>query len=121
MPTRERVEAFVALVEANRHVEAIEEFYQEDASMQENFAPPREGRARLVAREAGFLATLTSLASRKVGPALVFGDTVAINWIFEFTFADGRSGRRDEIAHQTWRGDRILRERFYYDPAQRTG
>jgi len=25
----------------------------------------------------------------------------------------------DELAYQTWRGDLIATERFYYDPAQR--
>jgi hypothetical protein len=27
--------------------------------------------------------------------------------------------RFDEVASQLWRGDRIVQERFYYDPAQR--
>lgn len=36
MPTREVVERFVEAVQAGRYVEAIERFYTEDASMQEN-------------------------------------------------------------------------------------
>lgn len=43
MPKRERVMALVAMVEQGRFVEAIEEFYAEDATMQENNAPPRGG------------------------------------------------------------------------------
>jgi hypothetical protein len=27
----------------------------------------------------------------------------------------------EELAHQRWRGDRIVEERFYYDPAQLKG
>jgi len=47
MPSRERVEAFVAMVEQGRYVEAIQEFYAEDATMQENGEPPRGGREAL--------------------------------------------------------------------------
>ena len=49
---------------------------------------------------------------------LVDGDRVAIRWLFEFEFLDGRTLRLDEIAWQRWRGDRIVEEKFFYDPAQ---
>jgi hypothetical protein len=42
-------------------------------------------------------------------------DTV-IHWIFDFAFRDGRTLHVDELAHQTWRGEEIWRERFFYDP-----
>ena len=52
----------------------------------------------------------------------IHGDTVFINWKFEmrgvFATADGKPKVLDEIAVQTWRGDRIAEERFYYDPGQ---
>ena len=44
MPTRERVQAFVAMVEAGDYVEAIRQFYTDDASMQENLGEVRKGR-----------------------------------------------------------------------------
>jgi hypothetical protein len=121
MPDRATVEAFIAAVEANDHVGAIERFYAEDASMQENQAAPRQGRALLMANEARVLAGVTAVRSRCVRPVLIDGDTVVINWIFEFDYPDGRMRRIEEIAHQTWRGDKVWRERFYYDPAQLRG
>ena len=48
MPTRERLSEFVATVISGRYVEAIEEFYAENASMRENQAEPRVGRDALV-------------------------------------------------------------------------
>ena len=48
MPSRDTVERFVAMVVSGDHVGAIEAFYAEDASMQENLAPPRVGKAALV-------------------------------------------------------------------------
>jgi hypothetical protein len=35
--------------------------------------------------------------------------------------ATGRTRRLDELARQRWQGDRIVEERFYYDPAQLQG
>ena len=37
MPTNATLEAFIARVEANAHVEAIRDFYAEHATMRENF------------------------------------------------------------------------------------
>ena len=48
---------------------------------------------------------------------LIDGDRVAIHWIFDFTLPDGSTRRFDEMALQTWRGELIVRERFFYDPA----
>ena len=46
MPSEATLESFIALVESNDHVAAIERFYTEDATMQENLDEPRKGRAR---------------------------------------------------------------------------
>ena len=119
MPARERVRDFIATVEAGRFVEAIEDFYAEDGSMQENDGPVRAGRAVLVAGEQAMLAAVGSIRTRPVESWLVDGDQVVIRWVFDITYADGRQAVLDELALQTWGGDRIVRERFYYDPAWR--
>jgi hypothetical protein len=118
MPSRQTVEKFIATVEAGLHDEAIAQFYTDDATMQENLGEPRRGRDALVAYERKIMARATEIRSRCVRPALIDGDTVVINWIFEFDFANGTKMRLDEIAHQTWCGDKMARERFYYDPVQ---
>lgn len=118
MPSRERVQALIAHVEQGRFVEAIEAFYAEDASMQENLQPPRKGLPALVAGERAVLAAFT-VKTRPVDWFIVDGDRVVIHWVFDFSSADGRRYSMDELAHQRWAGDRIVEERFYYDPAQR--
>ncbi len=118
MPTRARVGEFVDVVLSGRHDEAIKQFYTEDASMQENLGDPRVGRDKLVAGERATMAKFARIDTAINGPVLIEGDTVVINWIFTFTAADGKTFSIDEIAHQTWRGERIARERFYYDPKQ---
>lgn len=119
MPTRDRVQAFIARVVSGAHDLAIEEFYTADATMQENNDPPRAGRDRLVAQERAVMARAATIVTHPVTTFLVDGDRVVVNWVFEFKFADGRGFRMEELALQRWDGDRIAEERFFYDPAQR--
>jgi len=119
LPSRERVEQLIAQVERGELVSAIEEFYTEEASMQENQQRPRWGRKRLIARERGILIAYKSVRALPGTFYLVDGDRAAIHWVLEFTWRDGHRFTQDEIAYQRWVGDRIDEERFYYDPAQR--
>jgi len=116
MPSRARVDEFIAAVESGDHAGAVERYYTEDASMQENAAMPRQGRDGLVAHERAVLERMAQVYSKAVS-SVVEGDRVAIHWNFEMTEKSGKVRRFDEIAYQEWRGDRICRERFFYDPA----
>jgi ketosteroid isomerase-like protein len=118
MPSPEVLERFIARVESNAHVEAIEEFYAPDASMRENGAAPRVGRESLVAHERKVLARARTVRSTCVRPVFVSGDRVVIRWIFEFEWHDGGTTRMEELAYQRWAGERIAEEQFFYDPAQ---
>ena len=118
MPSRGTVEAFIQMVESGQHDAAIERFYSDDATMQENQTEPRRGRAALVAAERKMMASASEIRSQCVRPLLIEGDTVVIQWIFEFDLRDGSLLHIEELAHQTWRGEQIARERFFYDPAQ---
>src|SRR5215207_11004699 len=93
MLSPEVLERFIAKVESNAHVEAIESFYAPHASMQENEQPPRTSRDALVAHESNFLSRLRSLRSKCVRPAFVNGDHVVIRWVFEFEALDGTRSR----------------------------
>ena len=119
MPNRDTVKAFIALVERGQYVEAIEEFYTEDASMQENMLPSRRGRQTLIEGERQVLASVREIRTRPVETYFVEGDRVVINWIFDFVLLYGSTFSQNELALQRWAGDRIVEERFYYDPAQR--
>jgi hypothetical protein len=118
MPTKDTLERFIARVESNAHVEAIQEFYAEHASMQENTEPPRVGRATLVAHEQRALSLAKSVRSQCVPPVFVNGDHVVVRWVFEFVLHDGMVRRLEELAWQRWEGERIVQEQFFYDPKQ---
>jgi type II secretory pathway pseudopilin PulG len=118
MPSPETLERFIATVEANLHVEAIERFYAERASMQENDAR-RARRARHAGRnERAVMAKARAVRSRCVRPVFVAGDRVVIRWQFHFDWPDGSTTDIEELACQRWEGEKVVEERFYYDPAQ---
>lgn len=119
MPSQDTLERFIARVEENAHTEAIEEFYTENSTMQENQSPPRRGRAGNAEREAKVMARAKTVKSTCVRPVVVNGDHVAIRWIFEFEWHEGGGMRMEEVAWQRWEGERIAEETFFYDPGQR--
>jgi hypothetical protein len=118
MPSRQRIEQLISQVEQGRYVEAIEEFYAEEASMQKNQETPRRGRKILLANERGVLRSFKSVRTLPGTSYLVDDNRAVIHWVFEFTRRDGYRFTQDELAYQYWIGERIVEERFYYDPAQ---
>ena len=120
MPSRQNVDAFVAQVVSGDHVGAIRDWYHDDAWIQENQAPPREGgREALMKHEGAMMERTQSVTSEPLGGPLIDGDQVAIRWRFTFLFKNGGRLQQEEIAWQTWRGEKIVTETFFYDPAQR--
>jgi ketosteroid isomerase-like protein len=118
MPSRATVEDFIATIERGEFLEALPKFYAEDMSAQENNLPPRVGRAAQTANEEAALKRMRFDTIKAVSYVLD-GDRVAINYVFEMTTTDGGHIRMDEIAYQLWRGEQIISERYFYDPAQR--
>lgn len=118
MPNRETVDAFVAQVVSGDHVGAIRDWYHDDAWMQENQTPPRVGRETLMAGEAKTLARMQHVVTELLAPPLIDGDRVVIRWRFTFTPKEGPQMAIEEVAWQTWRGDKIATETFFYDPKQ---
>lgn len=117
MPTLDRVREFISRVQTLDYVGALLDFYHEDAIVQENFGEPRRGRDALVAHEIDIASRFGAVPVRKVERFAVNGDLAFVNWVFELRREDGSIRTLDEVAMQTWRGDRIAEERFYYDPS----
>jgi len=117
MPSKEDVTSLIAMVRAGKPVEAMQRFYADAATMQENHQPPRRGLGTLLAHEHKMLAGVSSLHTHPVDCFLVDGDDVVIHWVFDVVDRKGRAFRIDELAHQVWNGGKIVRERFFYDPA----
>jgi hypothetical protein len=119
MPSGKAVEAFIAQVVSGDHVGAIRDWYTDDAWMQENQGAPRVGRELLMAHEARALSRVERVDTELLAAPLIDGDRVVIRWRFTFVPKTGGAGAAmEEVAWQTWRGDKIATETFFYDPKQ---
>ena len=114
--TKQNVLGLIALVENGRMLDAMTAYYAPDVAMQENVSPPTVGFAENYAREAAFYGSLAALKFT-LASLVVEGDVAVINWVFDYTTADGRQYRMDEIAVQTWRSGKVVHERYIYDTA----
>jgi len=112
MPSRARLDEFIAVVEAGDHAGAIERYYTEDSSMQENAAPPRVGRDLLVAHERGVLARMTHVYFQRRCPPWWRGRQRRHSLDFELTDKSARCAVSTRSHCSKWRGDKIFRERF---------
>src|SRR4051812_18926344 len=86
--TKQNVLGLIALVENGRMLDAMTAYYAADVAMQENVSPPTVGFAENYAREAAFYGSLQALKFNLVS-YLVEGDHAVINWVFDYTTADG--------------------------------
>ena len=117
MSTRERVQELVGYVQAGRIPEAIEKFYADGVTMQENRQPPTVGKAANLVRERAFADSIERWHEVSARSVAVDGDQALIEWVFEYTTREGQRIRMEEIAQQVWRDGKIERERFFYDSA----
>ena len=116
MSIKSKVLDLIALVESGRMLDAIKTYYAHDVAMQENVAPPTVGFDANFARETAFYGLLREAKFTLVS-VVVEGNRAVINWIFDYTTADGQRYRMDEIAVQMWQDGKIVHERYIYDTA----
>ena len=112
-----RVNDLVSYIRAGRIIEAMHEFYAEDAQMQENNNSPTAGLAANVERERHFLASVKNWLGFDVGAIAVDAQRgqTTIQSTLAFEGVDGKTYRTDQVAVQTWRDGKIAHEKFYYD------
>ena len=116
MSIKSQVFGLIDLVEHGKMLEAMSAYYAQDVSMQENISPPTVGFAANYAREEAFYGSLLAVNFKLVS-VVTEGDRAVLNWIVGYTTADGKQYRMDEIAVQTWRNGKIIKERYVYDSA----
>ena len=106
MPTRARLDEFIAVVVSGDHAGAIERYYTEDATMQENAAPPRVGRDLLVAQERATLERTKSVTSTCVSlDPRRRPRRDQLDFRLHLSFRQDRADRRSRVAGMARRPD----------------
>ena len=109
MPTLSTIESFIQAVEERPHDQVIQDFYAEDASIQEKL---------LLKYEKAALQKADKVESKCIRPFFVEENQVIIRWQFKFYWRNQTVSEIEEVAHQVWEGEKIKVEQFFYDPQQ---
>lgn len=113
MTTREGVQAVIDGILAGRLLATFDAWYADEVVMSENGVNERVGKAVNRAYEEKFVNSVEFHAAR-VGAVIVEGDRSAVEWTLEFTPKGGTRTTQKQVAVQTWRNGKIIREDFYH-------
>jgi ketosteroid isomerase-like protein len=113
MSIRENVQAVIDGILAGKILETFDRYYADDVVMTENGVEERVGKAANRAYEEGFIDNV-EFHGATVGRVVVEGDHAAVEWTFDFTPKGGDRLTQKQVALQTWKDGRVVREDFYH-------
>jgi len=114
MSTKENVQSVIDGILAGKILETFDAYYADDVVMSENKKDERVGKVKNREYELQFLGNIQEFHGAKVGRILVDGDHAAVEWTFDVTFKDGNRVVMKQVALQTWKDNKIIREDFYH-------
>jgi len=121
MSLHDRVNALIDHLKNGTILEAVEELYNDNVSMQENSSPPTVGKAANLEREKQFLAGVKEWRGLRVTGVGVSPDatgdsgTSFIEYNFDFLNTENQPVHYEQVAVQRWENGRITHERFYHE------
>ena len=120
----ERAQAFQTMMGSEGSMDAFEKYYAEDCEVVE--IPTGETRIGKDAQRQAIIEWFGSVEEMHGGgvDAITSNEDQATTMIeswFDVTFKGGNRMTMKEVGIQEWRGDQIVRERFYYDLPKQNG
>jgi len=112
---QDRLEDLFSYIREGRILDAINEFYAEDAAMQENNLPPTVGREVNFEREKQFLSTVKEwqrfdVVAKGVGDNVTFYETV-MDWVT----TENTPVHVEQVVVAKWQNGKIIHERYYHN------
>lgn len=119
---RDRVHELLSYIRTGRILDAMTEFYDEHAVMEEPAYGETAGLAANIEREKAFLSQVkewkgfeaTAVGVDEDGSSTGSGRALIENRL-DFVNTAGEAVHMEQVSVQTWRDGKIVRERFYYD------
>ena len=114
MSIQQQVQAVIDGILAGKLLETFDAYYDENVVMSENRQEERVGKAANREYEQKFLDSVQEFHGAQVGRKIVEGDHAAVEWTFDLTFKGGNRVKMQQVAVQTWKNGKIIREDFYH-------
>ena len=111
---QDRLEDLFSYIREGRILDALNEFYAEDTSMQENSLPPTVGREANYEREKQFLSMVKEwkgfeVTAKGIGEDVTFYETV-MDWVT----TDDTPVHVEQVVVEKWKDGKITHERYYH-------
>ena len=111
----ERTAALNTLIAAGEGLKAIELFYADQVTMQENDESPRVGKATCLAHEEQNLRKVKAFSAKLLNQAIDVRKMVVFSeWEITVNAINGKVFRLTEVSVQHWENGWIVSEKFYY-------
>lgn len=114
MSIESNVKAVIDGILAGKIIETFDEFYADDVVMSENGRDERVGKAANRAYEEQFVNSIAEFHGASTGDILIHGDKAAVEWTFDFTPKGGERVLQQQVALQTWKDGKVIKEVFYH-------
>lgn len=111
---RARLDDLFAHCRAGRIMDAMRTFYHDDVVMSEPAYGDTVGLAANLEREQRFVDSVREFRRFDVIASAVGDGVTMYENVMEWVDVNGTEIRVEQVAVQTWRDGRIIRERFYY-------
>ena len=115
MSANNQAQAVIDGILAGKILETFDAYYADNVVMSENLKDERVGKPANREYELKFLDNVQEFHGAKVGRVIVEGDHAAVEWTFDVTFKGGNRVTMQQVAVQTWKGGKIIREDFYHE------
>ena len=114
MSIKNQVQTVIDGILSGKLLETFDAYYADDVVMSENRKDERIGKAANREYELKFLNNVQEFHGAKVGRVIVEGNNAAVEWTFDFTFKGGNRVVMQQVAVQTWKDGKVIREDFYH-------
>jgi ketosteroid isomerase-like protein len=111
----QRLQGLLTSIQQGKIMEAMKEFYDADAVMQDNANPPTKGLAANIEREKQFLDGVKEWKGFRVSASGVGDNVTFYECVMEFIATNGQPVRLEQVSVAKWKNGKIVNERFYYD------
>lgn len=116
---QQRLNDLFGYIRQGEIIEAMTEFYDRDAAMQENANPPTIGQAANIEREKQFMSGVKEWKGFNVTASAVGDNVTFYECSLDFIATSGQPVHMEQVVVSKWRDGKIVHERFYYDAGKK--
>ncbi|NJL17219.1 MAG: nuclear transport factor 2 family protein [Nitrospira sp.] len=116
---QQRLNDLFGYIRQGKIIEAMAEFYDKDAAMQENANPPTVGQAANIEREKQFMSGVKEWKGFNVTASAVGDNVTFYECSLDFIATSGQAVHMEQVVVSKWRDGKIVHERFYYDAGKK--